>query len=98
VRVTRIDDGPTKAVVAKRGTVTTTTIELTIAAGELQEPGQLELTVVNPDDAGGPSNPIRVDVKDIEPTAAQPSTSEPTTGKERGSRRGFLGKGRDGAT
>jgi hypothetical protein len=98
VRVTRIDDGPTKAVVATRGTVTETTIELTIAARELQEPGQLKITVVNPNDAGGPSNPMLVDVEDIEPTAAQPSTSEPTTDKEQGRRRGFLGKARKGAT
>jgi hypothetical protein len=78
--------------------VTETTIEITIAASELQEPGQLEITVVNPDDAGGASNPKRVDVEDIEPMVTEPSTSRPPAGRNRGRRRGLLSRKRDGGT
>jgi hypothetical protein len=91
VRVTRVGDGPAKAVVAQRGTVAETTIEIAIGARELQEPGQLEITVVNPDDAGGASNSKRVDVEDIEPMATNSSASKPPAGRKRARRRGILG-------
>jgi hypothetical protein len=96
VRVTRVGDSPAKTIVTQRGTVTETTIEVTIAASELQEPGQLEITVVNPDDAGGASNSKRVDVEDIEPLVTDPSTSRPPAGRNQGRRRGPLGRKRDG--
>jgi hypothetical protein len=98
VRVTRVGDSPTKTIVTQRGTVTETTIEITIADHELQEPGQLKITVVNPDDAGGASNPERVDVEDIEPMATEPSTSRRPAGRNRGRRRGLLGKKQAGGT
>lgn len=77
VQVTRSHQGRATAVVAERGAVTATSIAVAIAAAELEEPGQLEFTVVNPDTAGGPSNTRTVDIEDLEAAAAEPPTPVP---------------------
>jgi IPT/TIG domain len=92
VRVTRVGEVPPKAVVFGRGAVTNTTIEITIPASELQEPGQLEISVVNPDAAGGASDSRRVDVEDIEQAAAGSSAPGATAAAGQGGRRGILGR------
>jgi IPT/TIG domain len=80
VSVVRVHGDDRTTVVAQRGIVTETSIEVTIPASELNEPGQLEFTVVNPDAAGGPSNSKTVDVDDIEAAA---EATAPTAGRPR---------------
>ncbi len=67
MRVGRGGDGRT-VVLAEQGVTSETSIDL-IDARFLDLPSQLEI-VVNPRPSGGPSNPSRLDVEDIEPTAA----------------------------
>jgi IPT/TIG domain len=92
VRVTQVGEVPAKTLAVTRGNVTATTIEITIPAHELQEPGQLEITVVNPDEAGGASNSRRVDVEDIEQTATDSAVTNPPLSEGEGGKRGVLGR------
>lgn len=68
VRVRRVTDGRSEVVADQRVT-SDTTVELTIDARFLDEPGQLELMVVNPSPGGGSSNVMLVAVEDVEPKA-----------------------------
>jgi hypothetical protein len=69
VRVSRLSNGRSEVIADQRVT-SETTIDLTIDARFLDEPGQLELTVVNPAPGGGTSNPLLLPVVDVEPTTS----------------------------
>jgi len=68
VRVSHLGNGRSEVIAQQRAT-SDTTIDLTIDARFLDEPGQLELTVVNPAPGGGISNPLLLPVEDVQPTA-----------------------------
>jgi hypothetical protein len=85
VRVSRLGDGRSE-VIAQQHAASATTIDLTIDARFLEEPGQLELAVVNPAPGGGSSNPLLLSVEDVEPSAA--GRRGGVTGRLRGPRAG----------
>jgi hypothetical protein len=63
VRVTRLGGGE---VMTDQTVTGGTTIDLVIEGRHLDEPGQLQLTVINPAPGGGPSNPMLLPIEDID--------------------------------
>jgi hypothetical protein len=74
VRVSRLGNGRSEVIAEQRAT-SETTIDLTIDARFLDEPGHLELTAVNPAPGGGISNPLLLPVEDLEPIATVPGVA-----------------------
>jgi hypothetical protein len=68
VRVSQLSNGRSEVIADQRVT-SETTIDLTIDGRFLDEPGQLELTVVNPAPGGGISNALLLPIEDVEPKA-----------------------------
>ena len=69
VRVNRLSNGRSD-LIAEQWVTSDTTIDLTIDARFLDEPGQLEFTVVNPAPGGGISNPLLLPIEDVEPATS----------------------------